>query len=92
MCNVQCREFVVSWMTFNIASAVYAICAGTGYPVGGTRKKFRVCSVPAPTYRHFGGCWFVATPWPISAIPRLLYLLRVHTDMISRTYLAVFRS
>eukprot|EP00956_Cyclotella_meneghiniana_P018191 scaffold30103_cov36-Cyclotella_meneghiniana.AAC.1 len=24
---------------------------------------------PAPTYRHCGGCWFVATPWPISAIP-----------------------
>eukprot|EP00956_Cyclotella_meneghiniana_P042296 scaffold248409_cov63-Cyclotella_meneghiniana.AAC.1 len=22
--------------------------AGTGYPVGGTRMKFRVCSVPAP--------------------------------------------
>eukprot|EP00956_Cyclotella_meneghiniana_P000366 scaffold432_cov69-Cyclotella_meneghiniana.AAC.24 len=37
----------------------------------------------APTYHHCGGCWFVATPWPISAIPRLLYLL------ISRTYLCV---
>eukprot|EP00956_Cyclotella_meneghiniana_P009489 scaffold13140_cov81-Cyclotella_meneghiniana.AAC.2 len=50
-----------------------AICAGTGYPVGGTRKKFLVCSVPAPTYRHCGGCWFVATPWPVSSIPRLFH-------------------
>eukprot|EP00956_Cyclotella_meneghiniana_P039432 scaffold171824_cov68-Cyclotella_meneghiniana.AAC.3 len=39
-------------------------------------QKFLVSgSVPAPTYRHCGGCWFVATTWPISSIPRLLFII-----------------
>eukprot|EP00956_Cyclotella_meneghiniana_P036572 scaffold127566_cov40-Cyclotella_meneghiniana.AAC.3 len=33
-----------------------AICAGTGYPVGGTRKKFLVCSVPGPR-THLPSLW-----------------------------------
>eukprot|EP00956_Cyclotella_meneghiniana_P023813 scaffold46994_cov40-Cyclotella_meneghiniana.AAC.2 len=84
-----------NFTSYQLTSLKPTVCAGTGYPVGGTRKKFLVCSVAvaAPTYHHCGGCLFVATPWPILPIPRLFHEVAYKlTPMVSDSPLSEYSS